>query len=363
MTWHYLPVTDEQTDNPWYRNVEVFPALVRTHAPHLLIVGALIPASIALTVVADRRIFAAIGLVAATTFGALVIVPLRMDTLFVSDGGLVRTNGRWMVQVAWDDLCCVRRIDDLWEKRSLLSFRARVVRPLPPRESLTEAWIVGAMASRVHLLLQSTIYGAEPDDARFGALLARHRPDLVPTGPVPISKRWQRCQHQLAPGATEYVQTWRTRCLAAFWPMAFGAGVLIAGVVARVPLLVIAGMLTCTLVLFFVGIQPTRWTLTVSPTGLTQEFCNAVALHVDWNDVTALRRVRIGLSPFASWVVEFEPRGPRPSAGQTEIPESTAKAMMKRTDGRRINLSEFGLRPDAEPLRSVLFTERPDLAR
>jgi hypothetical protein len=35
--------------------------------------------------------------------------------------------------------------------------------------------------------------------------------------------------------------------------------------------------------------------------------------------------------------------------------------LLKRTGGRRIALEDYDLRPDAEPLRSILAAERPDL--
>ena len=356
-------MADETSDNPWYRNIEVFPAQIRSHTVHLLVLAVPLVVGVALSLLAERRIYAAIGIAVVAPLAAIIILPLRKSTLFVSDGGLVRTNGTYMVQIPWDALCCQQRISDLWEHRPLIYYRPQRVEAMPPKETISESYVIGGMNSRMHLIVQPTIYGANPADGTFGALLARHRPDLVLTEPAPVTKRWRRCQHQLPLGAIELSRTWRYRIQSAFWPMVFFLAVLIASAAAHERLGVLAAMAGLVLTWFYVGITQARWTLTVSPEGLTEEFVTAAVLHVDWKDVSALRQVRIGISPFRSWVAEFEPRGPRPGAGQADIPPTAAKTLLKRTGGRRINLTEFGLRPDADPLRLFLAAERPDLLR
>jgi hypothetical protein len=279
----------------------------------------------------------------------------------VSDGGLVHTNGTWMVQVPWEALCCVRRLDDLWEHRSLLHFRIQPVQAMPPRGPLKEALAMNVMIFRTHLLIQTTVFGAEPDAGRFGSLLAQHRPDLVPTEPPPVSKRWRRCPHQLPEGAHELKRTFLARARSAGPWVTLALALFFVGGQLRNPLLLFAGVLLLVVTLMLVGMQTARWVLTVSPDGLSEEFASSAAMTVPWSDVQAIRRVRHGLWPLARWTAEFAPRAAAPLDPSVPMPAPAVTQLLKRTGGRRIALEDYDLRPDAEPLRSILAAERPDL--
>lgn len=347
--------------DPWQRDIEVFPALLRTQTPHLLVITGFVLAGLTFAVAVNRPLLALLTLPPAAVMAAFVALPFLRDTLFVSDGGLVRTNGTWMVQVPWEALCCVRRLDDLWERRSLVHFQPQPVQAMPPRGPLKEPYVQGIMLSRAHFILQATVYGAEPESGRFAALLAQHRPDLVPTEPPPVSKRWRRCPHQLTDGAQEWRRTWHATARAVAPITILAVLLLVLGLAVRNPIAVVVGLLMLVTTLLLAGMQPARWTLTLSPRGLTEEFGSSAALTVPWSDVDTIRRARRGLWPVAGWVVEFAPRAPTPFAPNLPMPKQAVTQLMKRTGGRRLALSDYGLRPDAEPLRSLLAAARPDL--
>ena len=353
--WHHPAVTD----NPWHHDVEVFPALVRSQTPHLLVLGS---ASLCLFVVAIAsstvRIFAIGALLLLAALAFLVVRPILRETLFVSDGGLVKTNGKWMVQVPWGDLCCLQITGSRLERRLTANYPQRPVLPLPPRASISQFFTVGLLQAGIHRMTMLSLYDAELSPGRFRDALAHHRPDLIPSGPVPIADRFSLCPHQTPEGGFERRLTTRRRILR-FLPMFafFGAGAILSLPNRGIVQLTICVVGFAVIMLAY-SLSPRAFSLTVSPDGVTETFAEAASLHVPWDQVIAVAKS----GPLgSSWIVHFSEQPARLAPGQTTLYPNAVAPLLRHNKGRRFNLTHYGLHPHEEPFSTMLAQSRPDL--
>jgi hypothetical protein len=348
------------TDDPWQQNVEVFPALLRTKTAHITI--QVVAALVVLILAAVTNLWVPMLLLVAALLGLGYLIARYMSrlTLFTSDAGLVVTDGVYCVDVPWADICCLRRQGSSWERWNVLSFQMQRIRELQAGRPVSRRKVLSLLNVRSHRMMILTHFGANPLEGRFKELLQIHRPELVPSGPLPISKRQSLCQHQLGAGSSEYhLRRSRRILFFAVSLVALGLTAVLAIAAHSLTLLVLSTIGVAWIVIVIAG-SPNRQVLKVSESdGLSESLWSMGAINVSWEEITQIRQVRIGL--VNAWVAEFPPRAVASVSRQPEIFPVVRNLLLKRGGGARINLTDYGLSPGDSRLGPILASRRPDL--